>query len=411
MTRKVLVVDDDREVLEALAQTLELHDFAPLTAGSFIEAKDHITEAYDGVILSDIRMPGRDGFHLLGHAHAVDPELPVILLTGEGDVPMAVSAMSQGAFDFLEKPCAPSALVPVLQRALGARALVLENRRLKRQLETGDPAARMLFGSSQLARDLRQRVRVAARTETELLVFGPPGAGVSKVAEVVHLMSDGAAGPFVKKPASALDPEGFRKACEDAAGGNLFVDEVQMLSVDTQFEMLDRIEHGLGTRIIAGTTGDLMAQVEGGRFNADLFYRLDVMPVRIPSLAERPEDIPELFRHYVAQAAEQSGLAAPEITPDHQAALMARDWPGNARSLMSAAMRFVLGMSDEVSEAEELGLAEQMARVERSLLIAALQRHAGNATDTAKALQLPRKTFYDKLARHKIRAEDYRPQV
>ena len=177
MIRNVLVVDDDREVRAALAQTLELHDFVPLTAGSFIEAKDHISDAYEGVILSDIRMPGRDGFHLLGHAHAIDPDLPVILLTGEGDVPMAVNAMSQGAFDFLEKPCAPSALVPVLQRALGARALVLENRRLKKQLETGDPAARMLFGTSQLARELRQRVRMAARTGTEVLVFGPAGGG------------------------------------------------------------------------------------------------------------------------------------------------------------------------------------------------------------------------------------------
>ena len=176
MTPKVLVVDDDREVLDALAQTLELHDFSALTAGSFIEAKDHISEAFEGVILSDIRMPGRDGFHLLAFAQEADPELPVILLTGEGDVPMAVDAMTRGAFDFLEKPCAPSALVPVLQRALKARELVLENRRLKRQLETGDPAARMLFGTSALAHELRQRVRATARAKTEVLVSGPPGA-------------------------------------------------------------------------------------------------------------------------------------------------------------------------------------------------------------------------------------------
>ena len=408
MTRCILVVDDDRQVREALAQTLELHEFQPLTAGSFIEAKDHITCGFDGVILSDIRMPGRDGFHLLAHAHEVDPDLPVILLTGEGDVPMAVTAMTQGAFDFLEKPCAPAALVPVMQRALGARRLVLENRRLKKQLETGDPAARMLFGSSDLAQDLRQRVRSVARATAEVLVSGPPGAGVSKVAEVLHLMSNAASGPFIKKSASSLDLPAFQTACQEAAQGSLFLDEVQSMPADVQFEMLERIEAGVGTRIIAGTTGNLAQLVAAGHFNADLFYRLDVMPVRIPALADRPEDIPELFAHYVAQAAEQAGLRAPEITPEVQAGLMAQEWPGNARALMSAAMRFVLGMPDEATEPTELGLNDQMARVERSLLITALQRHDGRATDTARALQLPRKTFYDKLARHGIRAEDYR---
>ena len=160
-------------------------------------------------------------------------------------------------------------------------------------------------------------------------------------------------------------------------------------------------------RLIAGSTADLSAAVEAGRFNGDLYYRLEVMRVRIPALSERPEDIPVLFRHYVAQAAEQAGLAAPEVGPDHLAALMAQDWPGNARSLMSAAMRFVLGMPDH-AEAADLGLADQMARVERSLLIAALGRQNGRASEAAKALKLPRKTFYDKLARYGIRPEDYR---
>ena len=142
--------------------------------------------------------------------------------------------------------------------------------------------------------------------------------------------------------------------------------------------------------------------------NAELYYRLDVTPVRIPALSERPEDIPVLFSHYVALAAEQAGIPVPEVTTDHMARLMAQDWPGNARSLMSAAMRFVLGMPEEAAAAAELGLAEQMARVERSLLIAALGRQNGRASEAAKALKLPRKTFYDKLARYGIRPDDYR---
>jgi two-component system C4-dicarboxylate transport response regulator DctD len=390
MTGAVLVVDDDRPVREALVQTLELADWQVRAAGSFIEAKDHIAPDFPGVILSDIRMPGRDGFHLLAHARAVDADLPVILLTGEGDIPMAVKAMGEGAFDFLEKPCAPEQLLAVLGRAIRNRALVLENRRLKAQLETGDPAARMIFGTSDLAEALRRRVRQAARAGTDVLVSGPPGAGVSKVAEVVHLMSSGAAGPFVKRAAAGLAPEVLAEAAECAGGGTLFLDEIGALPEAARYALLDRLEAGLGARLIAGTTADLEEAARTGRFNADLFYRLEVMHVRIPALSERPEDIPVLFRHYVAQAAEQAGIAAPEVTPDHLAALMAQDWPGNARSLMSAAMRFVLGMPDEVSEAAGLGLSEQMARVERALLIAALGRQNGRAAEAARALQLPR---------------------
>jgi two-component system C4-dicarboxylate transport response regulator DctD len=193
-----------------------------------------------------------------------------------------------------------------------------------------------------------------------------------------------------------------------AHGGSLFLDEILALPMDSQYALLDRIESGSETRLIAGSTADLEEAARTGRFNADLYYRLEVMRVRIPALSERPEDIPVLFRHYVAQAAEQAGLSAPEIGPDHLAALMAQDWPGNARSLMSAAMRFVLGMPDSAAEAAELGLAEQMARVERSLLIAALGRQNGRAAQAAEALKLPRKTFYDKLARYGIRPEDYR---
>ncbi|MEX5577756.1 sigma-54-dependent transcriptional regulator [Pseudophaeobacter sp. A-200-2] len=408
MTRRVLLVDDDAAVREALSQTLELNDLEAVTAGSFVAAKDLISPEFDGVILSDIRMPGRDGFHLLTYAHEIDAELPVILLTGEGDIPMAVRAMSEGAFDFLEKPCAPGDLLSVLERARKTRALVLENRRLKRQLEAGDPAARMLFGTSPQAEQLRTRVRAVAPTGAEVLVTGPAGSGVSKVAEVIHLMSPRAQGAFVKRPAAGMSIEAFDALCQDAAGGSLFLDEIPAMADAVQYAVLERLEQGVAARVIAGTTSDLAQLATSGAFNADLFYRLDGMRVRIPSLAERPEDIPVLFRHYVAQAAEQAGIAAPEISQEHLAMLMAQDWPGNARSLMSAAMRFVLGMPEEVSVGSGLGLAEQMAQVERSLLIAALGRQNGRASAAAAALKLPRKTFYDKLARYGIRPEDYR---
>jgi two-component system C4-dicarboxylate transport response regulator DctD len=408
MRRRVLFVDDDAAVREATRQTLELGGFEPVVAGSFVEAKDHIGPRFEGVILSDIRMPGRDGFYLLDYAQEQDADLPVILLTAEGDIPMAVDAMGRGAFGFLEKPCAANTLLAEVERGLKTRALVLENRQLKAQLEAGDPAARLLFGHSALAEDLRARVRSVAATEAEVLVSGPPGSGVPKVAEVVHLMSPRGQGAFVKRAAARLTPESFAEACAQAAGGSLFIDEIGAMPEAVQYAARDELERGLPVRIIAGTTADLAIKVAAGAFHADLYYRLDVMRVRIPALSERPEDIPVLFRHYVAQAAEQAGLTPPEIGPEHLAGLMAQDWPGNARSLMSAAMRYVLGMPEEAQTGADLGLAEQMARVERSLLIAALGRQNGKASAAAAALKLPRKTFYDKLTRYGIRPEDFR---
>jgi len=407
MTKRVLLVDDDIEVREALGQMLELADLEPFLAGSFVAAKDLITREFDGVIVTDIRMPGRDGFYLLDYARAADPELPVILLTGEGDIPMAVKAMDAGAHSFLEKPCAPSDLLATVRKALGLRAEILASRRQRLQLESGDAASRMLHGTSPLAADLRERVRAVARAGAEVLILGEPGSGTPKIAEVIHLLSAAARHPFVKRSATGLDVASLSEAFASAGAGTLYIDEIGQLGGPAQFALLDRLEAGGGARIIAGSTHDLGAEVEAGRFSADLFYRLDLMRVRIPAIRERTEDIPVLFRHYVAQACEQANLPIPDITPDHIARLMAQDWPGNARALMNAAMRFVMGLGD-IEVADGIGLAEQMAKVERQLLIEALGKAGGNATAAALGLKLPRKTFYDKLARHGIRPEDYR---
>lgn len=407
MIRRVLLVDDDRDIRAALGQTLELADLDALVAGSFVEAKDHLKPDFPGVVITDIRMPGRDGFYLLDYARDMDPDLPVILLTGEADIPMAVRAMSAGAYDFLEKPCAPQDLVAVIERALKSRALVLENRRLKHELEAGDAASRMLFGRSKLAEDLRNQARAVARAGTEALIVGEPGSGTSKIAEVIHLLSSAAARPFVKRAAASLDAEGLASAFADVLDGTLYIDEVTGLDPAVQLLLLDRLEDHAAARVLAGSTRDIQAAVRDGGLNAELFYRLDLMRVRVPALRERPEDIAVLFQHYVAQACEQANLTPPAITAEHTARLMAQDWPGNARGLMNVAMRFALGL-DESDTQSGSGLAAQMAQVERSLLVAALQRHAGRATDVARDLQLPRKTFYDKLNKHGLRAEDFR---
>jgi len=240
-----------------------------------------------------------------------------------------------------------------------------------------------------------------------VLITGEPGTGTSKVAEVIHLLSGAAMGSFHKLAAASATAETLGEAFGATKGGTLFLDEVAGLTPAAQMTALDLLEDRPGVRVIAGTYRDLEDEVRAGRFNPDLFYKLDVMRLRIPPLRDRPEDIPVLFRHFVAIACEQAALPQPDILPEMMAKLMAQDWPGNARGLMNAAMRFAMGLGEIEADGGQ-GLNEQMAQVERSLLIAALQRHGGNATEAAQALKLPRKTFYDKLARHELRAEVYR---
>ncbi len=406
MNAQVLLVEDDAPVREALSQTLELAGMSVTPAGSFVVAKDHISRTFDGVILSDIRMPGKDGMELLGFAQKTDPDLPVILLTGEGDIPMAVKALGRGAFDFLEKPCPTEQLVATVERALDARRIALADRRMKAEIQTGDAAARLLFGHSALAERLRDHCRQIAQVPGSVLVEGAPGSGISKVAEVLHLLSPRVSGPFVKLTAAGLEADRLQQALASSETGSLFLNEIVSLPMDAQYALLDALEHSSDHRVFAGSTQNTLSAVDTGQLNADLYYRLEGLRVRIPALRERPEDIPVLFRHYVAQAAEQSGVEPRPIPPGLLASLMTQDWPGNARALMNVAMRFTLGLSPE--EGGEMGLAEKMAQIEASLLIDALTRNKGNATLTAEALKLPRKTFYDKLTKYGIKAEDYR---
>ena len=407
MTGPVLIVDDDRDLREALSQTLELAGYHVSAAAAFIAAKDHITRDFPGVVVSDMMMPGRDGFHLLDYARSIDADLPVILLTGQGTVPTAVKALDEGAFAFLEKPCASADLLACVAKAQEARQQVLQSRKDRADRERGDAASRMLFGVSAQSVGLRARARAVARTHAEVIVTGEPGSGISKLAEVIHLVSPAAHHPFTKEAAAVLTVEGLDAALAATGAGTLFIDELRNVPAPTQYHLLSKLEAGMPARIIVGGTGDLQADVTAGRVNGDLFYRLDLMRVHIPALRERAEDIPVLFRHYVALACEQANVPVPEISPELTARLMAQDWPGNARALMNTAMRFALGVG-EVEPEETLGLAAQMAQIEKGLIIEALRSCQGQATATAKRLQLPRKTLYDKLAKYGLRPEDFR---
>lgn len=403
MTGPVLVVEDDAPVREALGQTLELEGFSPILAGSFVVAKDHIRRDFSGVILSDVRMPGRDGLFLLEHVQGVDSDLPVILLTGEGDIPTAIGATRKGVFEFLEKPCGNDVLLETVTRAMKARALVIENRRLKAMVASGDAAEQMIFGKSDKVLALRAAVRKLAALDEPVLIQGAPGAGVDKIAEVMHLLSPRSTRPFRRVAAAALSPDQLTALVDECEGGTLYLDQVTALPPETQFALTHVLDEGRSTRILAGT----FTTANRETFNTDLHYRLEALTVRIPALKERPEDIPVLFRHYVQKAREQTGVEPPPITEEVIAGLMAQDWPGNARALMNAATRFVLGQGADAGE-EEMGLTEKLAQVERALLIEGLRRHSGNASLTAEHFKLPRKTLYDKFAKYGIKPAEYR---
>lgn len=401
----VLLVEDDLSVREALAQTLELADLTVVTAGSYLAAQSRLSRDLAGVVVSDIRMPGRDGFHLLAQARAADPDLPVILLTGEGDVPTAVRGITEGAFAFLEKPCDPAELVRTVQRALALRRATLAARQARGAVDGGDAAARMLRGVSPQSRAMRDRARAVARGTGAVLVHGEPGSGTSKIAEVIHLLSARSTGPFVKRSAPALDAEGLTQAIALAEGGSLFVDHVEALPPALQH----RLPEDGDLRLLVATNRDVGALQ--AVLDPDLFYRLEGLRLHVPPLRERPGDIPVLFQHYLELACEQADLPVPDVPPDVQARLMARDWPGNARGLMNHAMRYAMGLPDsDGGGVARAGLADRMRAVERAILIETLTRHRGQATLAAQDLDLPRKTFYDKLTRHGLKPEDYRSE-
>jgi len=251
---------------------------------------------------------------------------------------------------------------------------------------------------------MRHQVRRVAATKGDALITGELGVGTSRVAEVIHLLAAGSDAPFVKRVSGGLSEADAHKAIEAAKGGSLFLDEVWALSHSTQAIFA---ETTAPMRLIVASSRDLRGEVAGGHFNSELFYRTELLSVHIPPLRERKDDIPVLFQHYLDQACEQGGLARPDVPPHVIARLMADDWAGNARALQSAAMRYALGVSD-LAAGDVMGLSDQMAQVERSLLDQALRRHAGRAVHVAETLKLPRKTLYDKLAKHGLRPEDYR---
>lgn len=434
----LLFVDDDAAMREANVQTLELAGIAVRAFASAQAALGAIRPDFDGAIVTDIRMPGMDGLQFFERIRAIDPEIPVILITGHGDVPMAVRALQDGAFDFLAKPFAAGHLAASASKALAARALVLDNRRLR-----AAEAARVespLIGDSAAMVRLRETIAQVARADIDVLIEGETGTGKELVAAMLHRGSPRSARAFVAVSCAAV-PEahaevellghaadavpGARFArtgrIEASNRGTLFLDDIDGMPLAVQSRLLRVIEERevlplgeerpipLDLRVIASVKPGLEALIEQGAFRRDLYFRLNVVRLSLPPLRERRGDIAPLFAAFVQEAAAQTGRADFRITDAVRRHLIEHDWPGNVRELRNFAFSAALGLSEpEMWAAAEHGLVERVRAYEEVLLREALQAANGRVGRAMELLRVPRKTLYDKMNRAGITPSTYR---
>ncbi|MDN7141890.1 sigma-54-dependent Fis family transcriptional regulator [Pseudomonas sp. JQ170] len=440
MFNSVMVVDDEASIRTAVEQWLSLSGF---DVQLFSRAEDCLRQLpghFPGVILSDVRMPCMDGLQLLEQLQARDPDLPVILLTGHGDVPMAVEAMRNGAYDFLEKPFSPESLLGSLRRALEKRRLILDNRRLHEQADFKARLELNLLGMSQGMQQLRRQVLDLASLPVNVLIRGETGSGKEQVARCLHDFGPRADKPFVALNCAAIPEQLFEAELfghesgaftgaqgkrigklEYANGGTVFLDEIESMPLAQQAKLLRVLQEqklerlganqsiSVDLRIIAATKPDLLEEARAGRFREDLAYRLNVAELRLAPLRERREDIPLLFQHFARNAAERVGRTAPLLSGAHLGRLLSHDWPGNVRELANAAERHALGLGDPVVATVESGqsLAAQQEAFEAQCLRAALNRHKGEIKAVMEELQIPRRTLNEKMQRHGLQREDF----
>jgi len=436
----VFLIDDEAPLRIAGQQTLELADIACDCFDRAETALDRIDPDFAGVIVTDLRMPGMGGSALLHAVLKKDPAIPVILVTGHGDVDLAVSMMRDGAYDFIEKPFAPERLVDAVRRALAMRRLTLENRRLLRHVHAPLTAPDRFRGFSAAMDRMRKQIVDIAATDANVLLVGETGTGKGLAAQALHSGSARAEKPFVSINCAALPADGIESelfgheagafSCaarvrvgkfEHARRGTLFLDEIDSLPMAMQGKLLHAVEnrmiHRLGShepidldvRYIAASKANLEDAAARGTFRSDLLYRLNVVTLLMPNLAARREDVPILFLTFVTDIADRYELPVPHVPGATLDAIAARDWPGNARELRNAAERFVLGLPDfaEANASASASLSQRMADHERALIAASLTAHGGRLKETYEALGISRKALYEKMVRHGLERDNF----
>jgi len=450
MAADILIVDDEADIRDLVAGILQDEGYGARTARNSDDALAAIVARRPNLVFLDIWLQGSrlDGLQLLDAIKQEHPELPVVMISGHGNIETAVAAIKHGAYDFIEKPFKADRLVLVADRAL-------ETSRLKRevkQLKQMSPLPTTLIGRSAAMGQLRQTIEKVAPTNSRILIIGPSGAGKELAARTLHQLSSRASGPFIVINAAAITPERMevelfgvdhsngaegRKtgALEEAHGGTLFIDDVADLPRETQNKILrvlvDQTFQRVGgsakiavdVRIVSSTARNLEAAITEGKFREDLYHRLSVVPIRVPPLAERREDIPELVEYFMEQISQATGLPKRRIGEDAMAVLQSHDWPGNVRQLRNNIERLMIlagGDPQAVLDASMLppdvgsmvpsmpngnggehlmGLPLRDARevFEREYLVAQISRFGGNISRTAEFVGMERSALHRKL--------------
>ena len=431
----ILFVDDEAPMREAVTQWLGLAGFETLVHEAAATALPALSADFPGILVTDLKMEGLDGLELLRRSQQIDPELPVVVITGHGDVPIAVEAMRLGAYDFIEKPFAPERFLDVVRRASEKRQLVVENRRLRRAVGEQALSSRII-GTSRAAEALRASVAELAGTDVSVILYGETGAGKDLVARCLHDFGRRHKGNYVAVNCAAIpdtmveseffghEAGAFTSAVkaragklEHASGGTLFLDEIDGMPLSTQPKLLralhDRVIERLGSnrpipidvRPIAASKADLKAASAAGRFRLDLYYRLSVVELVIPPLRERTEDIPLLFEYFAAAAARAHGREPRPVSAATAQMLLTHHWPGNVRELRNAAERYALGLAETFaprgppSESGRLSLAQQVEAFERAVIERCLEESGGRISAVMERLDVPRRTLSEKMLR------------
>ncbi|MDN3614474.1 sigma-54-dependent transcriptional regulator [Vibrio gallaecicus] len=445
----VYFIDDEYDLRAAVEQSFELAD---IDAQFFPDAESALlaiqADGLPHVVITDICLPGISGHDLLNTIINKDPDLPVIMVTGHGDISMAVESIHRGAYDFIEKPFSNDRLLDTTKRAIEKRTLTIENQALKRSLKASQTLGPRIIGDTPSIQELRATISHIADTNADILLFGETGTGKELIARSLHEQSSRREQNFVAVncgavPENLLESElyGHEKGAftgadskrvgkfEFAQGGTLFLDEIESMPMQAQIKLLrvlqERLIERVGSntlipldiRVIAATKVDLKQAAEEGLFRQDLYYRLNVVTLDLPPLRSRKEDIPALFHHFLLVAAARYGKTATALPKTELHTLLAHDWPGNVRELRNTAERFVLlgkiaQLGDQCAQTNaDLSLTEQVSEFEKRALEHALIECNGSIKDTMDKLNIARKTLYDKMQKYGLDKDKYKTEL
>ena len=437
---KIAIVDDEQDMRQSISQWLALSGFDTETFGSAEDALKALSPDYPGVVVSDIKMPGMDGMQFLKRLMGIDSTLPVIMITGHGDVPMAVEAMRVGAFDFLEKPFNPDRMTELAKNATRNRRLTLDNRALRKELSDGSTIMKKLIGTSPEMERLREDILDLGQADGHVLIDGETGTGKTVTAHALHAVGSRAGKKFVlvsagmhdedtlaRKLFGADDGDGDIPAIEAARGGTLVIEDIESLPEALQARLLSAI-NDMGTppetRIVAISNLQEAGKTSEDVLRPDLFFRLAAMRITVPPLRARGEDILTLFTRMTEDFAEEYGCDSPGVSAQEAAQLLQAPWPGNVRQLINVAERAVLQarrgsgtiasllMADNeevrpVMTTEGKPLKEYVEAFERMLIDNTMRRHKGSIVNVMNELSLPRRTLNEKMAKYGLQRSDY----